>query len=92
MSEELRHASGHKKSIHLEKWPVFDAEKLRGETVKIATQINGKTRGEVEVPFDADKETLERAAREAVAARLDGKKILRTVVVPGRLVNFVIAE
>ena len=92
MTEELWRELGNKKSIHLEKWPAFDAKLLREETVMIAIQINGKTRGETEVSTDADKKTFEEAARNAVKARLEGKQIVRTIVVPGRLVNFVVKE
>ena len=90
MSEELWKEAGNKKSIHLEKWPVYDASLLQEDTVTIAVQVDGKTRGEVSVPTGSDKETHERAAKAAVASRLEGKRILRTVVVPNRLVNFVL--
>ena len=92
VAEELWHNAGNTTSVHLEEWPQFDEAKLRDETVKIAIQINGKTRGDVEVASDADKATVEKAAREAVAGRLEGQTILRTIVVPGRLVNFVITD
>jgi len=92
IAEELWSMAKHRKSVHLETWPSFDADKLQDETVKIAVQVNGKTRGEAEVASGADKQVIETAAREAVAARLGDKKIIRTIVVPGRLVNFVVAE
>src|SRR3989338_5816765 len=90
--EELWHELGHKKSIHLEEWPKYDAKKLKEETITIVIQINGKTRGEAQVPSDADKSAQETAAREAVASRLQGKEVRRIIVVSGRLVNFVVAE
>lgn len=92
IAEELWQELGHKASIHKEKWPKFDAKKLLEETVTIAIQINGKTRGEVSVETDASKDVVEQVAREAVKERLDGKTITRTVVVPNRLVNFVVFE
>ncbi len=92
MAEELWRATGNKKSIHLEKWPKFDAKKLIEDSVVIGIQINGKTRGEVRIESDASKEAMEQAARTAVAARLEGKEIQRVIVVPNRLVNFVVAE
>ncbi|PIR84114.1 hypothetical protein COU18_01790 [Candidatus Kaiserbacteria bacterium CG10_big_fil_rev_8_21_14_0_10_51_14] len=92
MAEELWAGSGKKKSIHKEPWPAYNETLLTDETVTIAIQVNGKTRGEVGVESAATKEVAERAAREAVAARLEGKKVLRTIVVPGRLVNFVVEE
>ena len=92
VAEELWRETGNKKSIHLETWPKYDAAKLKDETVRIAVQVNGKTRGEAEIPTDAQKEETEKAAREVVAGRLEGKRVLRTVVVPNRLVNFVVEE
>jgi len=90
MAEELWHELGNKKSVHMEKWPLFDPALLQEDTVRIAVQINGKTRGETEVPTGADKAVQEKAAREAVAVRLEGKSVVRTIVVPNRLVNFVL--
>ncbi len=92
MAEDLWAASGKKKSIHKELWPTFDQALLKESIVTIAIQINGKTRGETSVAANADKVAVERAAKEAVKARLEDKKILRTIVVPGRLVNFVVEE
>ncbi len=92
ITEELWAAGGQKKSVHKTVWPEYDASKLKEETISIAVQINGKTRAEAQVSGDADKKTLEKAAREAAATRLEGKKILRTIIVTGRLVNFVVEE
>ena len=92
IAEELWKEAGNRKSVHQEQWPKYDASKLKDEMVTIAIQINGKTRGEVSVPGDADNASAEKAAREIMATRLEGKSVLRTVVVPGRLVNFVVGE
>ena len=56
-------------------------------------QVNGKLRARITVPADADAATLEAAARadEKVAALLEGKTIKKVIVVPGKLVNFVVA-
>ena len=78
--------------MHREKWPEFNPALLKDENITIVIQINGKTRGDVQVPSDSDKKTVEDAALAAVAARLAGQKITRTIVVPGRLVNFVVSE
>ena len=90
MAEELWSSAGNKKSIHVQKWPQYDEKYLVDEEVTYGIQIDGKTRDEVRVPTDADKETVEKAARDVVAARLEGKTIKRTIVVPKRLVNFVL--
>ncbi|MBI2030689.1 class I tRNA ligase family protein, partial [Candidatus Kaiserbacteria bacterium] len=90
ITEELWHELGYKKSVHAEPWPKYDKKKLVSDTVTIMIQINGKLRGEVQIAADADKDTIESAARGAVADRLADQTIQRTIVVPGRLVNFVV--
>ncbi|MBI4093701.1 leucine--tRNA ligase, partial [Candidatus Kaiserbacteria bacterium] len=92
IAEELWIAAGNRKSVHLSAWPPYDASKLKEETITIAVQVNGRTRGEASVATGVDKAAVEKAAREAVASRLEGKRIIRTIVVPNRLVNFVVAE
>ena len=92
MSEELWHEAGNATSVHLESWPVYDEATLRQESVKMAVQIDGKTRGEIEVPIDTDKAEIERLARGAAEARLSGNTVARTVLVSGRLVNFVLKK
>ena len=89
LTEELWHELGNEDSIHLESWPSYDEKLLRDETVRMGVQINGKARGEIEMPTDADKTEVEKAAREAVASRLQGEVVARVIVVPNRLVNFV---
>ena len=56
-------------------------------------QVNGKVRGHVTVPADADDDAVQQAALqvERVAAALHGAEVRRVVVVPGRMINFVIA-
>jgi leucyl-tRNA synthetase len=88
-AEELWSEIGHKKSVHLEAWPSYDEAQLIDQEVTYGIQIDGKTRGEVKMPADADKSAVEAAAREAVASRLEGKEVARVIVVPKRLVNFV---
>ncbi|TSC63164.1 MAG: leucyl-tRNA synthetase [Parcubacteria group bacterium Athens0416_74] len=90
IAEELWSEMGQTGSIHLESWPTYEERYLIDDTVSMAIQIDGKTRGEVSVATDADKETIEAAAREVVSARLEGQKIARVIVVPKRLVNFVL--
>lgn len=81
-----------RKSIHLESWPKYSAKKIVEDTVVIAIQINGKARGEVRLAANASREETEEAAQEAMKERLAGKEIRRIVVVPGRIVNFVVSE
>ncbi len=91
MAEELW-SERHKSSVHLQTWPVYKAEYLKSETMTIAVQVNGKTRAQIDVASDADKTAIEGEARKAVSERVAGREIVRTILVPGRLVNFVVKE
>ena len=72
-------------------WPVFDAALVVDDVLTIAVQVNGKTRGTIELPRDADKDVAEAAALElpGVVRALDGKTPKRVIVVPNRIVNVV---
>ena len=78
-------------SIHAQVWPVADASALVRDTVPLVIQIKGKVRGNLEVPADADRATLEKLALESEIAGkwLEGKPPSRVIVVPGKLVNLV---
>jgi leucyl-tRNA synthetase len=73
-------------------WPSADPEYLERDTVVVAVQVNGKLRDRIEAAPDASREQLESLARERpnVARHLDGHDVAKVVVVPGRLVNFVV--
>jgi leucyl-tRNA synthetase len=75
-----------------EPWPQADPAMLAHDTVTYAVQVNGKLRGEVTVAADAPEDEVVAAAREVpnVQAHLDGATIRKTIVVPARLVNFVV--
>ncbi len=92
MAEELWLALGHRSTLAHEKWPKFDPALVREDTIEIPVQVNGKVRSKVAVASEADAESLEATARAdaRVAELLEGKQVVKTVVVPGRLVNFVI--
>ncbi len=92
IAEELWGVLGHDGTLAYEPWPAFDESKIAESEIEVPVQVNGKLRGKVRVPADADKTALEEAARadEAVSKNLEGKQIVKTVVVPGRLVNFVV--
>ncbi len=75
-----------------EPWPEADPALLSAETFELIVQVNGKLRDRVAAPASASREEQERLAHasEKVAAQLDGGEIVKTVVVPGKLVNFVV--
>ena len=92
LAEELWELLGHKESLAYEPWPTFDPEAIREDTKEVPVQINGKLRARITVPSDADAKLLEQAARDdtRIAELLDGKSVAKVIVVPGRMVNFVV--
>lgn len=91
VAEELWQILGHQQSLAYEPWPQFDEALTKEDTVEIPVQIKGKLRAKIQVPADIGKEDLEAAARddEKVAELLAGQQVVKVIVVPGRLVNFV---
>jgi leucyl-tRNA synthetase len=75
-----------------EPWPDADPVYLERDTVQVVVQVNGKVRDRFEVAADTGREELEAAARDLPNARshIDGKEVVKVVVVPNRLVNFVV--
>jgi leucyl-tRNA synthetase len=75
-----------------EPWPAADPRLLARDEVEIALQINGKLRDRMPAPAGADRAQLETMARERprVQAHIDGKDVVRVIVVPSKLVNFVV--
>ncbi len=92
LAEELWESMGHTKTLAYETWPTFDEAALKSETVEVPLQINGKLRAKVVVPADCSQADLEHAARnhERITELLEGKQIVKAIVVPGRMVNFVV--
>ena len=91
LAEELWQKLGGTGSIHRLRWPQADSTALQRDTIPLVIQIKGKVRGQLEVPADADKATLERLALTSEVAErwLEGKAPSRVIVVPGKLVNLV---
>jgi len=94
MAEELWQALGHAETLAYEPWPECDEAMLREDTIEIPVQVNGKLRAVVQVPAEADQPALEQAARAnpKIAEMLAGKTVHKVVVVPKRLVNFVVSR
>jgi leucyl-tRNA synthetase len=92
MSEELWQLTGHTGSVHTQAWLNFDPAALVSDEITLVIQIMGKTRGTIQVPATADKQELEKYARESEFARkfIADKEVKKVIVVPGKLVNFVI--
>ncbi len=92
MAEELWQVLGHSQSLAWEKFPQFDPELVRDAMLELPVQVNGKVRARISVAADASEEAVLEAALadEKIAGQLAGKSIIKKVVVPGRMVNFVV--
>ena len=92
LAEELWRRLGHERSLAHGPFPVADETYLVVDSVELPVQVNGKVRGHVTVPADADADVIEAAAiaDEKVAAFLDGATPKKVIVVAGRLVNLVV--
>ena len=91
LCEELWQRLGHSGSIVGAGWPECDESKLAQDSVKIIFQVNGKYRGDAELPVNASRDDAIAAARasERVQGFIDGKTIKKTIYVPGKIVNIV---
>ncbi len=91
LAEEVWSLLGHEASLAHEPWPVPDAALLVEETVTLVVQVNGKKRGEIEVPGDVSQEAAETEALEIESVRnaLGGRTPKKVILVPGRLINIV---
>lgn len=91
MAEELWSRLDGAGSIHRQHWPQADPAALVRDTIPLVIQVKGKVRGNLEVPADADRATLEQLALNSdIAAKwLEGRPPSRVIVVPGKLVNLV---
>ena len=93
VSEELWHnALGHDTTVCDARWPEWNEEYLRESSVNYAVSFNGKARFNISVPADMSKEEVEKTAlgNEQAAKWLDGKNIVKVIVVPGKIVNVVV--
>jgi leucyl-tRNA synthetase len=92
IAEELWQILGGTGSVHHSTFPDFDPSKMVAQSVEVVVQISSKIRGKITVAPDADAATMESAARadENVAKHLEGKTVVKTIVVPGKLVNFIV--
>ena len=92
LAHELWEMLGQTSSLLKAQWPRYDAELAREEEIEIPVQINGKLRSRIVVPADGTEEfVLERAkANEKVQAAIAGKRIVKAIYVPGKMVNLVV--
>jgi leucyl-tRNA synthetase len=93
LAEELWRALGHPETLAYEPWPQFDPALTKADEIEVPVQVNGKVRSKLTVPADIDDDALkERAlADDRVRAAVAGKRIVKVIVVPRKLVNIVVA-
>lgn len=91
--DHLWRALGHDEAIVDVSWPEVDESALKQDKIELMVQVNGKLRAKINVAADADKDQVEQAAmaEDNVKKFVDGKEIRKVIVVPGRLINIVVA-
>ncbi|HSP14142.1 MAG TPA: leucine--tRNA ligase [Thermoanaerobaculia bacterium] len=92
MTEELWEMAGEKGFVLTSQWPVADPALMQEDFVTIVVQVNGKLRGQIEVPNPPVEDAVMAAvkANEKVQSWVTGKQIVKTIYVPGKLVNVVV--
>jgi len=92
MTEEMWSLLGHRDFILLSRWPEADPKLMAEDVVTIVVQVNGKLRGQIEVANPPEESVVLEAVRanERVQQWLQGKQIVKTIYVPGKLVNVVV--
>ncbi len=88
--EELWEMMGGKGFCALAPWPQYDEAKTVDDEIELPVQINGKIRGKITVSATASKEDILAAAKEAVTASLEGKTLIKEILVPGKMVSLVV--
>ena len=92
IAEELWEKLGNEGSVCDAAWPESDEKYLRQDNVTLSVSFNGKTRFTLSFPVDATKEEIEKEALSCEQSKkyLDGKTVVKVIVVPGRIVNIVV--
>jgi leucyl-tRNA synthetase len=92
IAEELWSSLGNTESVHKQSWCEADLSALVVDEITLVVQIMGKTRGTIQVPAGSDKSALEKYATESEIAQkyIEGKEVKKVIVVPNKLVNFVV--
>ena len=92
ITEEMWNQLGHEDRLYEKSWPVYDESALVKDEIEIIVQINGKLKDKLLMPNNSSKEDTEEAARrlEKVKEATEGKNIVKVIVIPNRIVNFVV--
>ncbi|MCK8815901.1 leucine--tRNA ligase [Natroniella sulfidigena] len=92
MTEELWSQLGFEDSVHQQSWPEYDEEAIKKDEITIVIQVNGKVRDKVEVAADISEDKLKELVKKQdnVQRYLEGKEVVKEIVVPQKLVNLVV--
>ncbi len=92
IAEELWHLLGHDTTVCDAEWPGWNEDYLKEDSVTMSVSFNGKTRFTLDFPADADKAAVEKAVMDSpqTAKYLEGKQVVKVIVVPGKIVNIVV--
>lgn len=92
LAEELNSLIGNKETLVFASFPTYDDEKIVDDVLEIAVQVNGKLRDSIKVKKDEDKKVVEETALASVNVKrhIEGKEIVKVIVVPNRIVNIVV--
>ncbi len=90
-AEEVWSNLGHPRSLVEESWPTYDPEALKADKVTVVVQVNGKLRGKTELPPNATEAEVQEFIKndEKIQGHLEGKTVVKTIFVPGKLINLV---
>lgn len=92
LTEEMWEKLGNNTMLALSDWPTYDASKLTKTEMTIVASVNGKRAAEFTIAVGASESEIVDAARTAAGAKLSGCEIIKTIVVPNKLVNFVVKK
>lgn len=90
MAEELWEVTGHEKSVFDQSWPIYDEQKMKDDAIEMPVQINGKVKGTVTIALDEPKESVLAKAKETIASKIEGQKVVKEIYVPGKIINLVV--
>ncbi len=92
ITEEIWEKMGHKETIAYEPWPKYDPEKVIEDEIEIGVQVNGKLRGSINIALNEEQDSVINKAMQVpnVLKFIEGKEIVKTIVVPNKIVNIVV--
>jgi leucyl-tRNA synthetase len=91
LAEELWEMLGHSNGLWTVAWPAFSEDLAKEEEIEIPVQVNGKRRSKIKAAVGLDQDSVIELAKKAVASHLNGKRVVKAIVVQDRLVNLVVA-